>query len=417
MSEKYDVIVIGAGPAGLSTAYFLADKEYNVIVLERGLEPGSKNVFGGRIYSYVLDKYFPEWRTDAPIERWVRREKLSILCEENSVNLEYQINRKPNGYDSFTAFLSRFLKWFASKVEEKNVTLATSVRVDEILFRDGQAYGVRVGEEKLEADYIVVAEGANTLLLEKHGLREKISPKDIAVGIKEVIKLGKEKINERFGLEDEEGSAYFLISPKFGGGFIYTMEEYVSIGVIYRPLFNNNVEAKDVIEELKMHPSIFNLVKDGVEIEYSADIIREAGYRDVMLKPYGRGYLVVGDAAGLTLNTGFTVRGVDLAIESGRLAAEAIQKTSVGEEPSIYMKLLLEGGIIDTLKKFRKVSKILSNQKIYTDYPEIICEIFSKIYTIEEYPETLFESIKKVVGRKTSIIRFMFELLSMVRSL
>jgi electron transfer flavoprotein-quinone oxidoreductase len=417
LSEKYDVIVVGGGPAGLSTAYFLADKGYNIIVLERGSEPGSKNVFGGRIYSYPLDKYFPEWRKDAPIERWVRREVLSILCKDSIVNLEYEINRRLNGYDSFTAFLSRFLKWLALKVEEKNVVVATNVRVDEILFRDDVAYGVRIGEDKLEAEYIVIAEGANTLLLEKHGLRAKTSPRDIAVGIKEVIKLSREKINERFSLRDEEGLAQFLICPVFGAGFIYTMKEYVSIGVIYRPLFNNQVEARDVIEELRIHPHISKLLGDGIPIEYSAHIVREAGYRDLMHKPYGRSYIVVGDAAGLILNTGFTVRGVDLAIESGRLAAEAIEKTPPGEEPTLYMKLLQEKGIVTTLKKFRKVSTILSDQRIYREYPEIICQILEKIYTVDELPETLNESLKKAVGGKTSIIRLILQLLNMVRSL
>ncbi len=417
MSERYDVIVVGGGPAGLSTAYFLADHGYNTIVLERGSEPGSKNVFGGRIYTYPLDKYFPDWRKDAPIERWVRREALSILCEDNIVNLEYEIDRKPNGYDSFTAFLSRFLKWLALKVEEKNVVVATNVRVDEILFRDNIAYGVRIGDDKLEAEYIVIAEGANTLLSERHGLRRKISPRDIAVGIKEVIRLGREKINERFCLGDEEGLAQFLIGSRFGGGFIYTMKEYVSIGVIYRPLLNNQIEAKDVIEELKIHPHLSKLLRDGVPVEYSAHIVREAGYSDLMHKPYGRGYIVVGDAAGLILNTGFTVRGVDLAIESGRLAAEAIHKTPPGEEPAVYMKLLREKEIIKTLKKFRKVSKILSNERIYTKYPEYICQILDKIYTVDELPETLNESFKKAVGGKTSIIRLIFELLTMVRSL
>ncbi|MEM3544780.1 MAG: FAD-dependent oxidoreductase, partial [Nitrososphaerota archaeon] len=139
MSEKYDVVVVGGGPAGLSVAYFLADKGYTVVVLERGLEPGSKNVFGGRVYSYPLDKYFPGWRRDAPIERWVRREMLSILCRENMASIGYQLSRKPDGHDSFTVFLSRLLKWMASKVEEKNVLLASNVRVDEMLFRDGVA--------------------------------------------------------------------------------------------------------------------------------------------------------------------------------------------------------------------------------------------------------------------------------------
>ncbi|MCS7126683.1 MAG: FAD-dependent oxidoreductase [Aigarchaeota archaeon] len=417
MSERYDVIIVGAGPAGLATAYFLVKKGFKVIVLERGSEPGSKNVFGGRIYSYVLDKYFSGWRSEAPVERWVRREKLSLLCKNDVVSLEYEIGREIDGYDSFTTFLSRFLKWMALRVEQEGAIVATSVRVDEVLFDDGKARGVRVGEDKLEAEYTVIAEGANTLLLEKHSLRDKISPKDITIGIKEVIKLGREKIEERFGLIGEEGLAQFLLSPLFGGGFIYTMKDYVSIGVVYRPLIKDQVEAKDVIEELRLHPSISKLIGDGIPIEYSAHIIREAGYRDLMSKPYGDRYLVVGDAAGLLLNTGFTIRGVDLAIESGRLAGEAIDRISKGEDPSIYVKLLRESEIIQMLKKFRGVPEVLSNHKIYTVYPEIACRILKNMYSVDESPITLRESIREATGSRFSMIKFILELLFMVKNL
>jgi len=173
LSEKFDAIVVGGGPAGLTASYFLAKSGLDTVVFERGPEPGSKNVFGGRIYSYVLDKYFPGWRREAPIERWVRRERISVLCGDDSkISLEYLSSPPQGGFDSFTAFLSRFLSWLAGKAEEAGATIITNARVDEILFDSkGYATGVVVEGEKIEADYILIAEGANTLLLEKHGLR------------------------------------------------------------------------------------------------------------------------------------------------------------------------------------------------------------------------------------------------------
>ncbi|MEM0275045.1 MAG: FAD-dependent oxidoreductase [Nitrososphaerota archaeon] len=419
MSGEFDVIVVGAGPAGLSTAYFLAKKGFSVVVLERGSEPGSKNVFGGRVYSYVLDKNMPGWRMDAPIERWVRREGLSILCHDgSSINLQYIINRSSDGYDSFTTFLTEFLKWFSYKVEEAGGTIATRVKVDKLIFEGGRAVGVEAGGEIIRSYYVVIAEGANTLLLEKHGLRCRPKPEDISVGVKEVIKLKKETIDERFSLEDDEGVAYFILYPRLGGGgFIYTMREYVSIGVVYRPSFSLNIEARDVIEELRTHPQILKLVRDGVLVEYSAHMIREAGYRDFMEKPYGVGYLVVGDAAGLLINTGFTVRGVDIAIESGRIAAEAIEKAGTPDDLSIYRKLLEENHVISKLEKFKKTPNILSNNRLYTYYPEILCKIFSKTYTVEEELYTLRESIHESVGGLTSLIKIFLELVRAVSSL
>lgn len=415
--ERFDVVVVGAGPAGLTAAYFLARKGFEVAVLERGPEPGSKNIFGGRIYSYVLDKHFPGWRKETPIERWVRREELEILCQEGSITINYQLHRKPDGYDSFTAFLSRFLKWLALKAEEAGALVATGVRVDEILFEPRGVHGVRVGEERLEADYTLIAEGANTLLLERHGLRERPRTEDIAVGVKEVVKLDKKRIEERFGLEEWSGVARFILGPPAGAAFLYTLREYVALGAVYRPALMGEKEAWEVAEELRQHPSISRLIGDGILVEYSAHLIREGGMRDLMEKPYGPGYLVLGDAAGFILNTGFTIRGVDLAIESGRLAAEAVEKMRGGEDSSIYQKLLDESTIIKSMRKFKRAPKFFSNPTIYKTYPEMICELMNQIYTTGEEPVNLYPAIKKSIRGKTSIMRVLLDILAAVRSL
>jgi Dehydrogenases (flavoproteins) len=81
---KFDVVIVGAGPAGLAAAYKLASAGFKVVVLERGREPGAKELYGGRIYAYWLDKYLPEFRKDAPVDRWVRRERVSFLTEDPS---------------------------------------------------------------------------------------------------------------------------------------------------------------------------------------------------------------------------------------------------------------------------------------------------------------------------------------------
>ncbi|MEM4794244.1 MAG: FAD-dependent oxidoreductase, partial [Pyrobaculum sp.] len=85
---KFDVAVVGAGPAGLSAAYKLATAGFRVVVLERGREPGSKELYGGRIYTHLLDKYLPEFRKNAPVDRWVRKERISFLTEEKAVTIE-----------------------------------------------------------------------------------------------------------------------------------------------------------------------------------------------------------------------------------------------------------------------------------------------------------------------------------------
>ncbi|MEB3772700.1 MAG: FAD-dependent oxidoreductase [Desulfurococcales archaeon] len=412
MSEKFDVVVVGGGPAGLSTAYFLAEKGFEPVVIERGPEPGSKNVFGGRIYSYVLDKYFPGWRKEAPIERWVRKERMSITCESGSVTLDY-VKHKPlkeDEYDSFTAFLSKFTGWLSEKAEEKGAMVLPGSRVEDIVLNDqGYASGVVADGEKIEADYIVIAEGVNTLLSEKLGIRSKPRLETTALGVKEVIRLGKEEINKRFGLEDWEGVAHFFIGGPLkgiaGGGFLYTMGEYVTIGAVVRlsEVNRKEITMKDIAEQLRLHPAIYRYVKDGVLMEYSAHLTREGGLLDVLEKPYGPGYLVVGDAAGFILNTGFTIRGVDLAIESGRLAAEAISKAHEegkrdAETLSVYKRLVEESVIYRNLREYRNLPKFLENEVLYRDLPDIACEVLGTAYTTDEevrriYP-VLMNSLK-----------------------
>ncbi len=322
--EKFDVVIIGGGPAGLSTAYFLAKNGLETLVIERGPELGVKNVFGGRIYSYFLDKHFDGWRNEAPIERWVRRERMSFLCEEDGVTIEYRRFRDTEKYDSFTAFLTKFVAWLGEVTEAEGASVIPGVKVDEIIFEDGFAKGVYAEGEKILADYVVVAEGINTLLSEKYGFRKKHSPESAAVGIKEVIRLDRSTINSRFSLSsDEEGVAEFFLGhpldKAMGGGFIYTMKEYVTIGTVIKidNARKGDAYMKDIVEEIRTHPYIKQLVRGGTLVEYSAHLVSEEGLGSLLDKPYGNGYLIVGDAAGTLLNTGFTIRGVDFAMESG----------------------------------------------------------------------------------------------------
>ncbi len=404
--EKFDAIVIGAGPSGLSAGYFLAKKGLNVVVLERGMEVGSKNVYGGRIYAHVFDKNFQGWRNEAPVERWIKREKMALLCKSGSVNFEFERER---GQGSFTALLNPFLKWLSSLVESEGGTVATGIKVDSINFEHGYARGVTAGPDTLEADYVVIAEGANTLLSEKHGIKRALGQEDMSLGIKEVIKLGKDTINKRLSLEDDEGVAQFILGEPLhglsGGGFLYTMREYVTIGAVVRlsEFANKRYNAKDLVEDLRLSPYLSKVLEGGTLVEYSAHLVAESGFKGIIKKPYGNGFLVVGDAAGFLLNTGFTIRGVDMAIESGRLAAEAIAKAhSEGknseESLSIYRKLLDESFIMKNMRKFSRAADFLSDNKIYKNYVNLACSTVKGVFDEGEEAKRMFESFKEALN-------------------
>ena len=427
-NERFDVIIVGGGPSGLSAAYFLAKKGFEVVVLEKGEDIGTKNMFGGRIYSHVFDKYYPGWRNEAPIERWVRKEKFTLLCKDDSISIVYNPVIDGDSHDSFTAFLSKFLKWMASRAESEGALVIPGVKVDEIIISDGYASGVSAGGDRLEADYIIVAEGVNTIMLEKMGLKRKPSPNDLAVGVKEVIKLGNDMINKRFGLEDGEGIAEFLIGYPLnlfmGGGFLYTMGEYVSIGAVVKISHLYNVEELvcNVSELLRNHRYIHKLVGGGTVVEYSAHMVGESGVSLYLEKPYGNGFLVVGDAAGTLVNTGFTIRGVDYAVESSRLASEAIEYShSNGDKSESSLKRykeLLDSSIVGrNIRRFRNVSKVLSYDKLHREYVDIACDVFKNIYSTGEENPSLREAIDESRRGRLSLVRLFIDMIRIWRSL
>ncbi|MDQ1278724.1 MAG: electron transfer flavoprotein-quinone oxidoreductase, partial [Thermodesulfobacteriota bacterium] len=235
--EKFDVIIVGAGLAGLGAAYTLAGQGLEILVLERGDYPGAKNVTGGRIYVNPVRDLFPDLWAEAPLERFIVQEGAVLMAKERSVAIAYagdELRQEP--HQSYSVLRARFDRWFAEQVEARGAMILPKIQVENVIKEQGKIIGVRAGGDELHADVVIACDGVLSLLGEQAGLHPPESSHSYTLGIKEVISLEGEKINDRFQLQGNEGAARLFIGEvtqgMFGGGFLYTNKESLSLGIV-----------------------------------------------------------------------------------------------------------------------------------------------------------------------------------------
>lgn len=249
----------------------------------------------------------------------------------------------------------------ADEAKKEGVILVEETVVRELIIEDGFVKGVKTELEEYYADIVVLADGVNSLLAKQIGLRGDIKPEDVALSVKEVIKLPKEVINNRFHVEDNEGCVYELFGGPMLGmlglGFIYTNKEAVTIGlgITLSELVEHGLKPYDMLDELKAHPEIAPLIKDGELVEYSAHLIPEGGYKKVPLL-FGAGVMVCGDAAMFVNNLHW--EGTNLAMISGKIAGEtaviALGKGDFSERSLVrYQEELENSFIMKDLRTYR----------------------------------------------------------------
>ncbi|MCJ7784132.1 MAG: FAD-dependent oxidoreductase [Desulfobacterales bacterium] len=412
--DKVDVIIVGGGLAGLSCAYELADSGMTVIVLERGDFSGSKNVTGGRIYVGLIRNYLPDLWKEAPLERHVTKEFITLLGEMNSTTFEFysdRFNRQP--YPSYTILRAKFDRWLADLVSEKGVFVIPQKNVKDLIKDGEKIMGVKTEDEEIGSDCVVASDGILSFLAEKAGLRKPFQPQHFAVGFKEVIALDSKAIEDRFRLGENEGAAQLFVGSltrgMMGGGFLYTNRDSLSLGIVVGIESLNQREPREEIykflDAFKERPEIKNLIRGGEVVEYSAHLISEGGLH-IKPKIYGEGILVTGDAAGLGLNMLVTVRGMEYAMVSGVLAGRAIKRAKEKNDFSAsslayYEKLLNESFIIKEMNHFKNTLSILENKRLFSKYPQAISNLFEKVMRVDEHPkEGLYKTISKVVKKE-----------------
>ena len=417
MAKYFDAIIVGAGPAGSMAALKLARAGFSVCLLERGKYPGAKNIFGGLLHNTpVLNEMLPDFAEHAPLERHVYKKVLAFMTPESVVSMTFENENfdKPP-FNGYTVFRPAFDKWLAEEAVRAGALLLCDCTTEDLIQKDRQVTGVTVKgrDGELRGNIVIAADGALSFLAKKAGLRKELNPAEMGVGVKLLLGLPEETINERFHLVLDQGADISFLGAAGdirGGGFLYTNRESVSIGLVMHldSLKTSGKTPYDTLNDFLQHPSVRKLVKGAVPLEYSAHLIPEGGFKAIP-QLYTDGMMVAGDAAGLCYTNGINLEGINLAMTSGALAAEtAIEALKAGDYSaralSLYKKKLDESFVIRDMKTFKNAPGMMHMERLYRSYPQVIAAVMEKMYRVEGTPRSkLLRLARKEVLKETGL--------------
>ena len=385
MAEKFDAIVIGAGPSGNTAAYLMAKAGMKVLQLERGEYPGSKNVQGAIMYADALEAVIPNCRKHAPFERAVLEQRMWLMDDRSHVGSHFRgavdEDEQPTRYTVIRANMDR---WLSGKVQDAGALLICETTVLELIKSGNRVIGVRTDRVHgdIYAPVVVLADGVNSLVATKSGLRPAVRAQEVALAVKEMHFLPKHTIEERFNLNGNDGVVIEMLGKitrgMVGTGFLYTNKESISVGIgcMVDDIKAARVTPFQLLEEMKNHPSVKPLLAGAEVKEYSAHLIPEGGYNAIPVV-HGEGWVICGDSGGFV--NAVHREGSNLAMTTGRLAAETIiglrdqDKDYTAANLKRYRKALESSFVMKDLKKYRDVPKILhANRQFLTTYPELL---------------------------------------------
>ncbi len=395
--RAFDVVVVGAGRAGTAAAYKLASDGHDVALVERAKEPGMKNITGGVIYGDVLADLVPEFPADAPLERRVVEHNIKLLHDEAEVGISYRdqaLADDPN----YTLMLGKFDRWFVNKATEQGAVFVPETKVVDVTQESTQVI-VHTDRERgdISCQAVIAADGVNTTVGRMTGIRRTMRNEDMALSVKEVIDVGQDLINERFNLSGRNGAAYIYTGYPKGapsvGYFIYTYQSQISVGAVgsletLRHLGDDGYGGSgtplySLLEQFKERDSVRPLVAGDSVQEYQGILVPEFSYSTLPDRQDGR-ICLVGDAAGLVLNKGYTFRGLDYGIKSGILAAEAATDCRADGDWAVfgprYDRKLESSYVLQDMKQHDRLPSFLKTEHLYDAYPYIAAKTFHSMY-------------------------------------
>ena len=427
--KHYQVIVVGAGMAGITAAYFLAKAGIEVLLLERGPYPGSKSISGGAVYSLPTRELLPDFWEEAPFERVLVDQQYWLMAERSAVKLGFtslEMDNEP--YNRLSIMRAVFDRWYAEKAVSAGAELLTSCKAEDLICENGRVSGVRASGSRqgdIRAGMVILAQGANPMLAERAGLIKKTSASAMSLYVKEIIALPEEVINERFNLTGNRGAVIGVLGEATAGlpgtGSIYTFKEHVGInvGVGVKTLTCKKLKISELIAALKRHPVVEPLLRGGTTVEYLAHMIPEGGF-NAMPPLVFDGMVITGDSGGLVNGT----HGINLAMYSGKFAADtALEAINRGDFSRRvlrgYRKKLEKSFILKDMRANREVPGLFQkNPTLFADYIGLVNSVsthLSMVYPVSRRVKR--KLIRHVVLNKQPLGKLLTDALKAVRVL
>lgn len=374
-SMDFDVVIVGAGPSGLSSAIRLKqlNPDIQVVVVEKGSEVGAHILSGAVMEPRAMNELFPNWKElGAPLNTPVSDEKFMFLKDKGQINWPTSLlipQQKNHG--NYIVSLGNVVRWLGEQAEQLGVEIFPGFAASEVLFDENdQVVGIATGDMgvakdgsqkgtyqpgyELRAKYTIFSEGCRghlgKQLMAKYNLSSSESPQHYGIGIKELWKISEKQHKEGLVLHS---AGWPLDNATYGGSFMYHLEDrQVAIGFVVGLNYQNpHLSPFGEFQKFKTHPAISKYLEGGERISYGARAINEGGIQ-ALPKLTMPGAMLVGCEAGF-LNLP-KIKGSHTAMKSGMLAAESIVETLAGDaDISVYEEKVKSSWIYDELYRAR----------------------------------------------------------------